>query len=422
LVSLQRSSLRAGRPQQLMDYTQGPINQSRKHGSWLALGLGSIGLVCIIAALQGGSQRSNLRENLVKPTQLAVSDAVVKDPLGGVGAPLAKRIVVSMDTNVNFHVAWNQWKPWSKEMSPWWTEDMIYDFIYVGDWKFGKSHGLPSWYHDEHLHFNKALPDAQWVDFIRAANDKNCTSASYGPAQFTDQFAGVPAPPSKPWVQVRDLDFYLLEGDRIKINWCMIDVVDLFQQVGYNILPPAPMDTLGYLPPAAMDGVPAPLSATVNPETTKESEKIWRAAVKEDYLEGSSAAARWADKITWYGPGGVGTAHSKEEYSTHFLKPLHAAFSNMTSQVDMIVCEGSYCGAHFYLWADHVGEWLGQKATGKRVTLRLGAHARIQNGKIREGWLIIDVPRAFKTMGIDFYSLMTTEAHKVEAQKVAQMK
>jgi len=248
---------------------------------------------------------------------------------------------------VNFHVAWNQWKPWSKEMSPWWTEDMIYDFIYVGDWSFGKSHGLPAWYHDEHLHFNKALPDAQWVDFIRAANDRNCTSASYGPSQFTDSLAGVPPPPSKPWVRVRDLDFYLLEGDRIKINWCMIDVVDLFQQVGYNVLPPAPMDTLGYLPPAAMDGVPAPLSAAVNVETTRESEKVWRAAVKEDYLEGSSAARWWADKIIWYGPGGIGTAGSKEEYSTHFLKPLHAAFTNITSQVDMIVCEGAYCGAHF---------------------------------------------------------------------------
>jgi hypothetical protein len=194
-----------------------------------------------------------------------------QDTVGGPGSPLAKQVVVGMDTNILLHTAWNDWPSWSAEMAPYWTEDMVYDFNYVGSWGFGPTHGLRGWYEGEHIHINAALPDSQWTDLIRAATNETCTSASYGLAKWVGEFAGVPPPPNRPWVRVRDLDFYLLEGRRIKINWCMIDVVDIFDQVGYHVLPPAPMPTAGYMAPSAMDGLPAPTSAAVDPDDTVRS-------------------------------------------------------------------------------------------------------------------------------------------------------
>jgi len=335
---------------------------------------------------------------------------VVRDTVGGPGSPLAKQVVVGMDTNVNLHVAWNDWEHWSQVMAPYWTEDMIYDFNYVGPWGFGPQHGLSAWFEGEHMHFNGAIPDSQWTDFIRAATDTSCTSASYGLARWTGEFAGVPPPPGSPWVRIHDLDFYLIEGNRIKINWCIVDVVNLFEQVGYAVLPPAPMATVGYRAPTAMDGFPAPLSAAVDPRDTARSESIWRAAVEEDYVRNVGGARWWADEMIWFGPGGVGTAHSRAEYVAHFLKPLHAGFSNISLQLDMLLCEGTYCGAHFYLHATHTGEWLGEKATGRRVRIRCGAHAHLEQGRITEGWLIIDVPRAFADMGVDLYARARTVA------------
>lgn len=375
--------------------------------------------LCGVALWGGVSLKNRTLPNAqLLSTELDVAtNLIVKDPPGGYGAPRAKTVVVAMDTNVNFHIAWNDWKDWEKEMAPWWTEDMIYDFIYVGDWGFGASHGLRGWYEAEHLHYNAAIPDCQWTDFIRAAQDQTCTSASYGPGRWIGPFAGVEPPPDHPWVVVHDLDFYLLEGDRIKINWCMVDVVNLFDQVGYHTLPPAPMPMDGYLPARAMDGIPAPLSAMVSPEDTEESTKIWRASLDEDFLGSSNAASFWADDIVWYGPGGIGTAHSKSEYQTHFLKPLHAAFSNVELATDLLVCEGAYCGCHFYLHGDHTGEWLGEKPTGKRIPLRIGAHAHIKDGKIVEGWLQIDIPLAFHHMGIDFYGRAKKEAARVKAER-----
>lgn len=338
------------------------------------------------------------------PVQLPSGALVVKDLPGGPGAPLAKQVVVGMDNNVNVHRAWNNLTEWMIEMEPFWTKDAVYDFNYVGPWAFGPSHGVQQWFYSEHMHFNIACPDIQWQDFIRAATHETCTSASYGLGRWTEPFAGVPPPPGKPFVRIHDLDFYLLEGKRIKINWCIIDVINLFDQVGYKTVPPAPMPSGGYRAPSAMDGFPAPLSESVNAADTVMSNRIWKAAVQEDYVHNTGGARWWADDMVWYGPGGIGTAYSKKDYRTHFLEPLHAAFSNISMKLDLSVCEGKYCGAHFYLYGRHTGTWLGEQATGKEVRLRCGAHAHLEGGRIVEGWLIIDVPRAFADMGVDFFA------------------
>lgn len=335
-----------------------------------------------------------------------------RDVVGGPGSPLAKRVVVGMDTNINMHAAWDDWDAWSAEMKPFWTDDMVYDFAYVGRWNFGPTKGLRQWFDGEHMHYNRAIPDCQFTDFIRAATNSTCTSASYGLGRWSADLAGVPPPASKPWIRVRDLDFYLLQGDRIKVNWCLVDLVDIFQQVGYQVLPPAPMSTdgFGYLPPHASDGLPAPLSAMVDADDTEESERIWRAALQEDYLNASGTASQWEDAMVWYGPAGIGTATSRVAYVRHFLVPLHAAFSSLDMQLDMVVCEGAYCGAHFYVFGDHTGTWLGEAATGKRISIRCGAHARIQGKRIVEGWLIIDLPRAFRDMGVDLFARAKAQA------------
>jgi len=384
---------------------QSLLGSKRRRPAFAAAVAGAI-FISSVAALAVWRQLRPTPE----PSELA---AVFNDGPGGPFSPLAKRVVVGMDTNINFHTAFDDWPAWSKEMQPFWTEDMIYDFSYVGDWNFRISRGLREWFDSEHMHWNKAIPDCQWQDFIRAASHSTATSASYGLGQWVGDLAGVPPPASRPLVRVRDLDFYLLEGDRIKINWCIVDMVDLLHQVGYRVLPPGPLTSEGhtaYSPPHAEDGFPAPLSELFTPEDAAASESTWRAALEEDYLNATGQASHWAANALWYGPAGVGTAYSRRDYLTHFLQPLHAAFSNITMKTDMVVCEGPYCGAHFYVWGDHTGSWLGAPATGNRVPIRCGAHGRVVNGVLVEGWLIIDIPRAFHAMGIDLFARAKTIA------------
>ena len=68
----------------------------------------------------------------------------------------------------------------------------------------------------------------------------------------------------------------------------------------------------------------------------------------------------------------------------------------------MLFCEGNYCAACGRLWGEHVGTWVGQVATQRRVSLRFGMHWRVEEGSVREAWAIFDFPGFFKQLGKDF--------------------
>ena len=64
--------------------------------------------------------------------------------------------------------------------------------------------------------------------------------------------------------------------------------------------------------------------------------------------------------MTWYGAHGFGVAPDVQTYSKYFVQAIHSAFSDRNIQLDMIVCEGKFCGAHGYLTGNFSGDFLGQ--------------------------------------------------------------
>jgi len=120
-------------------------------------------------------------------------------------------------------------------------------------------------------------------------------------------------------------------------------------------------------------------------------------------LQQSAEGRWWASDLQWCGPAGVGLARNPTEYVEHFLLPLHQAFPRPELEIGSMDCEGNYCGALFYLTAEQAGPWLGQAATGKRVRMKFGMHARIDVsvGLIADAWLQLDVIEAFQQMGVD---------------------
>jgi len=221
--------------------------------------------------------------------------------------------------------------------------------------------------------------------------------------------------------------------DKIHYNWCMVDIVGIMQQGGYQILPPAPLSHgINYLPPRAMDGIPSPDSNFVQPEDTEMARKAFRQMLEEDFIKQSTASRWWDYRMMWCGPAGIGDAQTPDEYVQHFLRPLHAAFSGVKLNFGSLDCEGKYCGALFYLEGKHSGAWLGQPATGRHVAIKFGMHVRFdlslevsgcgQCGRIADAWLQIDIPGAFAQMGIDLLGrakLQHMQAH--ESKEHAQM-
>ncbi|CAE8583287.1 unnamed protein product [Polarella glacialis] len=183
-------------------------------------------------------------------------------------------------------------------MAPSWTEDFSHDDNnYVGPWNFGPTQGLRAWYEGEHLHIDAAIPDSQWKQFLRAATNTTATTASCGLVQWTGEFVGVPPPKSHPKVVLPVLDFYVLEGKRININCCLVDVVDLFMQAGYQVVPKSPLKQEGHRAPNAMDGLPAPLGSIF-------TKKTLLGLSKSGNDLGPGEKKWWAENLNWYGPGG----------------------------------------------------------------------------------------------------------------------
>jgi len=156
-------------------------------------------------------------------------------------------------------------------------------------------------------------------------------------------------------------------------------------------------------PPLAMDGIPAPDSAVTPPHVAEESRAAARALLEHEWLaaSGPSAASRlWSPTMRFYGPSGFGFAQSRSEYEAHFLAPLTSAFTKRSFELDVLTCEGAYCGAHGHLHATHSGCFLGERATGLRVSLRVGMHWHIVDGIATEGYAIFDTPALFQQFGV----------------------
>ena len=370
------------------------------------------------ATRQPSKHNADLQSTLsatVRPPKDNADSKLLAD--GPTSIPRSKKVFEAFD--VLFHhqgdgasLAWTDKPGWIAAMAPFFDDDFVYDFIHP----LPMTRGLSGWFDGEHTVYNTAFGGYNSSVFLAAGSDDAITCAAFHLSTWHGPFAGVPAPDPPVRVHVKDLDFYQLVDDRIVSNWCMIDVIDVLRQGGVRVLPqPAPLRDDGlYPPPRAVDGLPAPNSVYVEASLAGRRAEmealLWR-AIRADLLEQDGRALHWAADAAWYGPGGIGRATSRDEYATHFLRPLYAAFRPLAISMDLLVCEATYCGAHFKLLAHHSGPWLGVPPTHRNATIRFGMHTRLAVDAdgcalattpcIAEAWAQVDVLAAFASVGVD---------------------
>jgi len=328
--------------------------------------------------------------------------------------PLAKYIVKQMDLLISEHAAWDNYTEWSVAQKPFWTEDFAYETVEGFPWG-GNYTGLWEWFSGEHMPFNLAFWPLKFNQQMFVGEMFAGSTTTYANAKWIAPMGQLdPGSAVGTEVVIRICDFYRLVSDpfspfgaRISYNWMMIDMVDLLLQAGRRVLPQPRLPerlSRGVHPPSAFDGVPAPNSFFVKSDDTWESRRVVEAMLKHEWVEQKGVSALWADDLTWYGPVGLGVASNKAEYQFEFIEKLRSAFSSATFEIDVLACEGHFCGVHGVLHGTHVGEFLGQPATGKRVTLRIGSHFHVRDGQIVEGWSMMDFPALFKQFGVDLFS------------------
>ncbi len=107
----------------------------------------------------------------------------------------------------------------------------------------------------------------------------------------------------------------------------------------------------------------------------------------------------------------INEVHGIEAMHAKFWQPLLKAFPNLERRCDLFFAgnfDGRFCGgvgtwvtAHGYLMGTMVADWLGIPATGDTVFVRIGEFYRVENGKIVDARILLDLVDVMRQCGIE---------------------
>ncbi len=230
-------------------------------------------------------------------------------------------------------------------------------------------------------------------------------------ATFVRDYLGIPAS-GKP-VSIRWGDFYRVVDGQIVETYALIDLIDLMQQVGIQVLPPSRAKDHIYPPPAAGDGV---LTSPQNPALTSASlahirEFIFQGLNRYDRSELTSMgmARYFGPDMQWFGPGGIGACFGLREFEELHQRPWLVAYPDRQVQdLTALIAEGAYSGGPGWagVLATHTGPYLDCPATHRHIAINGLDWWKRSGDQYVENWVFVDMIHLFRQFGIDLMARM----------------
>lgn len=300
------------------------------------------------------------------------------------------------------------------------SKHMHNDVIWRGYEPIGTLHGIESIVDQFWAPLLHSFPDPTRDTFLFLAGTSNgridgnieldgkhwVTGSGQFHATFTHDYLGIAA--SGKSVSVRWGEFCRIDNGQIVEVFFLIDLVDLMEQVGINVLPPSRGKSGIYVPPAAGDGV---LLDAADEKISLYSRQHLREfifdglnAFDQDNLASMGMADYFHPNLKWYGPGGIGACLSFKEFEELHQQPWLVAFPDRSVQnLDALFAEGAYSAAPG--WAgvkgNHTGPYLNHPATGNPVDFN-GLDWWKRDGEVyTENWVLVDMIYLFKQLGVD---------------------
>lgn len=210
-------------------------------------------------------------------------------------------------------------------------------------------------------------------------------------------------------VHMRYHEFYRFEGGRIVEMQAIWDIPEVMMQAGvWPMAPqlgaflatPAPMTQDGLRPDGDGSAAMAHVIAMLEALCRHPGDPDPAVMQLEQY---------WHPRFNWYGPCGIGTARGiagfRNWHQIPFLKAMPDrkldAMGDLASawfaQGDY-VCETGWPNMRLTLSADG---WMGIAPAGREVVLRSLDFWRLEDGLIRENWVLVDLLDLYAQIGVD---------------------
>lgn len=122
-------------------------------------------------------------------------------------------------------------------------------------------------------------------------------------------------------------------------------------------------------------------------------------ALNDHVIEGQEAF--WHQDAVWHGPAGAGVKPSLRDFQEGWQKPFLKAFPDKRADDGLIIAEGDWVAAMGSVSATHEGEFMGQEGSGQEIRLKYMDFWRVEEGKIIENYVLLDIIDFFRQLGID---------------------
>ena len=264
---------------------------------------------------------------------------------------------------------------------------------------------------------NTALPDLERRDLIVIAGPTHHGTnwigcCGYYTGTFTNSWLNIPATGHQ--VTLRFHEFYQVVDNKVTEVQAVWDIPELMMQAGVWPLAPS-LGREWHVPgPATQDGLSV-IDWEQNRAETSKQLVLDMVESLGHYAQGGVEAMQldkyWHPHCNWYGPSGIGTARGIQGFRKWHQIPFLAGMPNRVGSGTQgnLFADGNYVG--FTAWPGmHMtisdNGWLGIAPANQEITMRSLDFWRVEEGLIRENWVLIDLLDVYHQIGVDVFARM----------------
>ncbi|MGF1767274.1 ester cyclase [Enterovibrio makurazakiensis] len=282
---------------------------------------------------------------------------------------------------------------------------------------FGEQPSARAWINTSYRALVDAIPDAERRDTIVISGQDQQDSrwvgcCGYYCGTFIAPFLDIP--PTGQFVHMRYHEFYRVSENGIEEVQAIWDIVEVMKQA--NAWPMAPsLGREGLVPaPATLDGI-KPMNGELSGSDSLDIVIRMLDNLGRHPSQGGPDVMKlpeaWHEDLTWYGPSGIGTCRGFSGFRQWHQIPFLNAMPDRGLDNENITL-------HFFAQENYVavtgwpnmsqtlsaGGWLGIAPTNKKITLRSLDFWRIEDEKIKENWVLIDLLDIYAQLGVDVFA------------------
>lgn len=254
------------------------------------------------------------------------------------------------------------------------------------------------------------------------------SACGYFTGTFARNWLGIPATGEK--TNIHFGQHYRVEEGMIVENYLILDIISVMRQAGFQVLPPA-LGTEGgkVFPPVTGDGV---LLSEQDPLETLQTRQLVSAMIKGMMrFDGRNLRTMemdnyWSPDMHWYGPAGIGSCYSLEEFEDFHQRPWLRAFPDRGLHGEPgkgrmigikngeILAEGKYASLGIWdtVFSVNRGAFRGVPATGKLMTIRDFDWYRRDSNRLVQNWVPIDLVDIFLQLGVDLFERLQQQIER----------